>query len=125
MYKRQELREVNQENLDKLDERMELLREELNKEIKVNKKAMGKKMEEENIMVNRQIREIDGKCNQTEKEVNEFKEVVNIKFTNIEEHSHRKVEEQMKENQEEFGKVRNQVTERCNDIQETLSLIHI
>ena len=95
MYKRQ-----NQENLDKLDERMELLREELNKEINVNKKAMNKKLEEENIMVNRQIREIDGKCNQTEKEVQEFKEVVNIKFMNIEEHSRRKVEEQRKETQE-------------------------
>ena len=44
---------------------MELLREELNKEINVNKKAVNKKLEEENIMVNRQIREIDGKCNQT------------------------------------------------------------
>ena len=72
-------------------------------------------MEEENIMVNRQIREIDGKCDQTEKEVQEFKEVVNIKFTSIEEHSLRKVEEQRKETQEEFGRVRNQVAERCDD----------
>ena len=82
-----------------------MLREELNKEINVNKKAMNKKLEEENMM-NQQIREIDGKCNQTEKEVQEFKEVVNIKFTNIEEYSRRKVEEQRKETQEEFGRVR-------------------
>ena len=94
-----------------------------NKEINVNKKAMNKKMEEENIMVNRQIREIDGKCNQTEKEVQEVKEVVNIKFTNIEEHSRRKVEEQRKETQEEFGRVRNQVAEQCNDMQETMTNI--
>ena len=77
---REELREVNQENLDKLDERMELLREERNKEINVNKKAINKKFEEETVMMNQQIREIDGKCNQTEKEVQEFKEVVNIKY---------------------------------------------
>ncbi len=120
---REELREVNQENLDKLDEKMELLREELNKEINVNKKAMNNKLEEENIIVNRQIREIDGKCNQTEKEVQEFKEVVNIKFTNIEEHSRRKVEEQRKETQEEFGRVRSQVAERCDGMQEAMTNI--
>ena len=62
--------------------------------------------------------DIDGKCYQTEREVQEFKEVVNIKFTNIEEHSRRKVGEHRKETQEEFGKVWSQVAER-------LSLIHI
>ena len=36
---------------------------------------------------------------------------VNTKFTNIEEHNRRKVEENRRETQEELGKIRNQVTE--------------
>ena len=37
---REELREVNQDNLDKLDERMELLREEMSKKLNVNKLSL-------------------------------------------------------------------------------------
>ena len=74
---REELREVNQENLDKLDERMELLRKEMNKELKDNKKSMNKKLEEETIIINQQIREVDERCRLTEGKVQEFKEVVN------------------------------------------------
>ena len=95
----------------------------MSKELNVNKKSINKKLEEETIMINQQIREIDGKCNQTEKEVQEFKEVVNIKFTNIEEHSRRKVEEQRKETQEEFGRVRSQVAERCDGMEEAMTNI--
>ena len=80
-------------------------------------------MEEETITMNEQIRKIDGKCNQTEREVQEFREVVNIKFTNIEEHSRRKVEEQRKETQEEFGRVRSQVAERCDGMEEAMTNI--
>ena len=87
---REQLREVNQENLDKLDERMELLREEMSKELNDNKEYANKKLEEKTMVIKQQIMDIDGKCNQTEREVQEFKEVVNTKVTNIEEYSRKK-----------------------------------
>ena len=120
---REELTEVNQENLDKLDERMELLREEMSKELNDNKEYTNKKIEEETMVIKQQIMDIEGKCNQTEREVQKFKEEVNTKFTNIEEHSRRKMEENRRETQEELGKVRNQVAERCDGMEEAMTNI--
>ncbi|KAI0243815.1 hypothetical protein L0F63_007377 [Massospora cicadina] len=71
---REELREVNQENMNKLDERIELAKEELNRKITDTKKSIVKKLEQEVVVVNQQIREVDERCRQTECEVLEVRE---------------------------------------------------
>ena len=53
---------------------MELLRKEMNKELKDNKKTINKKFEEETIIINQQIREVDERCRLTEGEIQEFKD---------------------------------------------------
>ena len=92
MYKRQrednqllreELREVNQENMNKLDERIELAKEELNKKITETKKSLVKKLEQEVVVVNQQIREVDERCRQTENEVLEVREVIHKEITPV------------------------------------------
>ena len=106
MYKRQELREVNQENMNKVDERIELAKEVFNRKINDNKRAIIKKLEQETIIVNQQIREVDERCRQTESEVQEVREEINTEITQIKEHQKTKWEESRKETQEEMSKVR-------------------
>ena len=67
--------------------------------------------------------EVDERCSQTEREVQGFKEEVNTKITNIEEHNRNKLEENRRETQAELGKVRNQVTERCDGIEVAMTNI--
>ena len=52
-----------------------------------------------------------------------FTEEVNTKFTNIEEYSRKKMEENRRETQEGLGKVRNQVAERCDGMEEAMTNI--
>ena len=70
----------------------------------LNNESTNQRLEEETIVIKQQIREVDKRCNQTEREVQEFKEVVNTKITNIEEHNKTKLEENRKETQEELVK---------------------
>ena len=93
------------------------------RKINENKKSINKKLEEETIIINQQIREVDERCRQTEWEVQEVKEVVNTKITKIEEHHKKKLEENRKETQEELSKVRNQVTERCDGMEVAMTNI--
>ena len=95
----------------------------MNKEIKDNKKSVTKRLEDETITINQQIREVDERCRLTEGEVQEFKEVVNTKVTNIEEYSRKKAEENRRESQEELSKVRTQITERCDGMEVVMTNI--
>ena len=81
---------------NKVDERIELAKEELSRKINDNKKSINEKLEEETIIIKQQIREVDERCRQTEWEV---QEVVNTKITKIEEHHKKKWEENRKEAQ--------------------------
>ena len=120
---REELREVNQKNIDKLDERIELLREELCKKINDNSESTNKKLEEETTGIKQQITEVDKKWSQTNQEIQDFKEEVHTKFTNIEENNWNKIEENQRETQEELGKVRSQFTEKCDGIEVAMTNI--
>ena len=123
MYKRQELREVNQENMNKLDERIELAKEELNRKITDTKKSIIKKLEQEVVVVNQQIREVDERCRQTEGEVLEVREVINTEITQVKEHQRTKLEENKIFTLEEINKVRTHVAERCDCVEAAMTNI--
>ena len=74
------------------------------------------------MVTKQQIMEVDEKCSQTGREVQEFKEVVNTKITNIEETNRTKLEEHRKETQEELGKVQNQVMERYDGMEVAMKM---
>ena len=120
---REELREVNQESMNKVDERIDLAKEEWNKKIMETKKSIVKKLEQEVVVVNQQIREVDERCRQTENEVLEVREVITKEITQVQEQQKTKLEETKKFALEEVNKVRTQVTERCDGVEAAMSNI--
>ena len=116
---RKEDKQSLKEDLSGINKNIESTNEELRKDIEEN----SKKMEEETITINQQIREVDERCRLTEGELQEFKEVVNTKVTNLEESSRKKAEENRKESQEELSKVRTQITERCDGMEVVMTNI--
>ena len=100
-----------------------MLKEELSKEINDNNEATNKKLEEETIGIKQQIIEAGKKWSQTNQEVQDFKEEVNTKITNIEENNRNKWEENRRETQEELGNVWSQFTEKCDGIEVAMTNI--
>ena len=109
--------------MNKLDERIELAKEELNKKITDTKKSIVKKLEQEVVVVNQQIREVDERCRQTENEVLEVREVINKEITQVKEHQRTKLEENKIFALEEINKVRTHVTERCDGVEAAMTNI--
>ena len=70
-----------------------MAKEELNKKITETKKSIVKKLEQEVVVVNQQIREVDKRCRQTENEIREVREVINKEITQVKEHQRTKLEE--------------------------------
>ena len=89
-----------------------MAKEELNRKITDTKKPIIKKLEQEVVVVNQQIREVDERCRQTECEVLEVREVINKEITQVKEHQKTKCDENQMLAQEEINKVRTRVTER-------------
>ena len=83
---REELRETNLENMNRLDGKMEALKEELSQKIAENNETtISKKVEEEITVIEQKITRADEIWSQTEGEVQHIKTEINNKVTNIEE----------------------------------------
>ena len=99
-------------------------KEELNKKITDTKKSIVKKLEQEVVVVNQQIREVDERCRQTENVVLEVREVITKEINQVQEQQKTKMEETKKFALEEVNKVRTQVTKRCDGV-EAVSYTHL
>lgn len=121
---REELRAVNQENMERLDKKMESLKEELRQKITENNETTNKKIEEEITTIERKITEADERWSQTEREVQDFKAEISTKVTNIEETNRRNLEEKQREKREEWERMQNQFTDKYDGIETAITSIN-
>ena len=75
-------------------------------------------------MIEQKVTRADERWNQTEREVQSIKTEINTKVTNIEETNRKNLEEKLKETREDWERVQDRFTEKCDGIEAAVTSIN-